>query len=694
MMRHLPYLLFFLLLSPLAQGQQHTEPCGIETVTQAILEAQPELKHQKKPASDAYPAAEAKASFGDGVVRKIPVVFHVVYATERDNITKRQIEDGLRILNEDFRKQNSDASNTRSIFKGRAADAELEFVLAKKDPNGNCTDGITRTQSNHSLVGDFNVKRTRSSWAPRRYLNIWVTRNVLGTEPGDPGGYTLGYSITPNNINNTNRWRDGVVVRHDALGSIGTASNHTPGFRVFTHEVGHYLGMLHPFGSQNTCSSGDGISDTPPVRSASSAACNFNANSCSNDTPDEPDMVENFMDYAHCHTMFTTQQANEMNRQINVYRSNLVSASNLTLTGVVNPPVCAPLAQFRAERRVLCPGETVQFIDESEEGQPSNYNWSFPGSSTGSTSLQNPIVTYNSPGRHDVILTVSNSQGSSTDTLKEYIWVKDDANSPYNKLWTQSFEGNILPSEVGFYNYSKDAAFSLTSASATHGNQSLILAVNPIYTGEVDELISPPLITKGANDLNLFFDLAYALRDGNDDDLLEVFVSRNCGLTWNRRRFYSGGRLNTAGNFVSGSFVPSAAQWRTEVINFDAYLQNEPILIKFKYTSGGGNNFFLDNIRFGEGQDVSLAETQAGAFLHLFPNPSKGRVQVQGAGFNKAPLQAELLDLSGKVLESYQWESKGGKLDRLLSLSHLPNGFYLLRLRDGQRVWNKKLRLH
>lgn len=691
MNRNIIYILFLALFSPLLQAQN--QPCGLDEISQTILATEPKGKQPEKSPSGAYPAEEAKTSFGDGVVRQVPVVFHVVYATERDNITKGQIEDGLRILNEDFRKLNSDTSNTRAIFKSRAADAELEFVLAKKDPNGNCTDGITRTQSNQSLTGDFGVKQIRSSWAPRRYLNIWVTRNVLGTEPDDPGGYTLGYSITPNNIGNNNRWRDGVVIRHDALGSIGTAVDHDPGFRVFTHEVGHYLGMLHPFGSQNTCSSGDGISDTPPVRSASSPNCNFNANSCSNDTPDEPDMVENFMDYAHCHTMFTTQQAQEMNRQINIYRSTLVSGSNLNFTGVVNPPTCAPVAKFSAERRVLCPGETNQFYNESEEGQVSTYNWTFPGSSTGTSSAQNPVVTYSTAGRHDVILTVSNSAGSSTDTLKDYIWVKDDTNTPYDKLWTQSFEGSDLPSEITFFNYSKDAGFMNTSASASHGNQSLILAVNPIYTGEVDELISPPLITKGGSDLNLFFDLAYALRNGDDDDLLEVFVSRDCGQTWNRRRFYSGGRLNTAGNFVTGSFVPTASQWRTEVINFDAYVQNDPILIKFKYTSGGGNNFYLDNIRFGEGQDVSLRENSYNTYLQVYPNPSNGQFTVQGAGFSSSNPTMQLLDLSGKTLEAQQWESKQGELKQELDLSHLPAGLYLLRLRDGDQVFNRKVRV-
>ena len=64
----------------------------------------------------------------------IPVVVHVVYNSPAENISAAQIQTQIDVLNEDFRRMNSDANNTWS----QAADSEIEFCMADVDPNGNC----------------------------------------------------------------------------------------------------------------------------------------------------------------------------------------------------------------------------------------------------------------------------------------------------------------------------------------------------------------------------------------------------------------------------------------------------------------------------------------------------------------------------------------------------------------------------
>jgi len=76
----------------------------------------------------------------NGVVT-IPVVVHVLYNNSSENISDAQVLSQISVLNEDFRRTNSDADNTWS----QAADSEIEFCMATKDPNGNATNGITRT---------------------------------------------------------------------------------------------------------------------------------------------------------------------------------------------------------------------------------------------------------------------------------------------------------------------------------------------------------------------------------------------------------------------------------------------------------------------------------------------------------------------------------------------------------------------
>jgi hypothetical protein len=173
------------------------------------------------------------ASGAESVVHIIPVVFHVMWYDQSDNISEAQLQDAIDILNEDMRRMNPDTGLLRAIFKPVAADMEVEFRIAKKDPNGQCTNGVTRTQTNLSLAANNNVK-SLIGWDNTKYLNIWVVRqiNLSGTSPGS---ITLGYSAFP--YNGIPLTQDGIVIRHDNLGSIGTSAGTR--HRTLTHEIGH-----------------------------------------------------------------------------------------------------------------------------------------------------------------------------------------------------------------------------------------------------------------------------------------------------------------------------------------------------------------------------------------------------------------------------------------------------------------------
>ncbi|NCZ94402.1 MAG: T9SS C-terminal target domain-containing protein [Flavobacteriia bacterium] len=286
------------------------------------------------------------ASGAESVVHIIPVVFHVMWYDQSDNISEAQLQDAIDILNEDMRRMNPDTGLLRAIFKPVAADMEVEFRIAKKDPNGRCTNGVTRTQTNLSLAANNNVK-SLIGWDNTKYLNIWVVRqiNLSGTSPGS---ITLGYSAFP--YNGIPLTQDGIVIRHDNLGSIGTSAGTR--HRTLTHEVGHYLNLYHTF--QGGCSQGDNCYDTPPVSSSSNGCNNSTQNTCSNDNPDLPDMVENYMDYSddNCMNTFTQNQKSRAKSVLNSLnlRGNLCTSGNLAFTGVDGNPVnCAPVADFTVD---------------------------------------------------------------------------------------------------------------------------------------------------------------------------------------------------------------------------------------------------------------------------------------------------------------------------------------------------------
>lgn len=255
---------------------------------------------------------------------KIPVVFHVVYKNAAQNIPDSNIISQLQVLNECFRKQNANYTNTRPIFDTIGADCEIEFCLADKDPQGNPTTGIIRKSAPSTAAFDplngFDAVKSPAKggdtlWPANQYLNIWTCDMSLFSFT-----FVLGYAQFPG----MNPQTDGVVIQYDYLGKYAK-----PKFlgKTTVHEVGHWLGMRHIWaddapgiGQQGTCDSTDFVGDTPNCKSQSaSGSCNTSTNTCSNEDPywstiDPPDMVENYMDYSSdsCMTMFTKGQKARM----------------------------------------------------------------------------------------------------------------------------------------------------------------------------------------------------------------------------------------------------------------------------------------------------------------------------------------------------------------------------------------------
>lgn len=72
-----------------------------------------------------------------------------------------------------------------------------------------------------------------------------------------------------------------------------------------------------------------------------------------------------------------------------------------------------PDAAFTSGTTSVCQGQTIQFTDQSTDS-PVTWQWLFPGGTPASSTQQNPLVQYNTPGVYDVTLIASNGAGSDT----------------------------------------------------------------------------------------------------------------------------------------------------------------------------------------------------------------------------------------------------------------------------------------
>ncbi len=237
-----------------------------------------------------------------GIIR-IPVVVHVVYNTPAQNISDEQIQSQIEVLNEDFRKLNSDVSNTPEEFAPLASDIGIEFYLATVDPDGNPTNGITRTATDKRKFGtNDNIKRSedggKDPWPTDKYLNLW-SGNISFIL-----GELLGYAQFPGGDPAT----DGVVINSKYFGRGGSAIAPFDRGRTATHEVGHWLNLRHIWGDGG-CGASDFVDDTPDAASEYYGCPAYPQASCGSN-----DMFMNFMDYVNddCMFMFSQGQKERM----------------------------------------------------------------------------------------------------------------------------------------------------------------------------------------------------------------------------------------------------------------------------------------------------------------------------------------------------------------------------------------------
>ena len=274
---------------------------------------------------------------------KIPVVFHVIHnnsaniigGTNNANITDEQIKSQIVALNEDYRrKTGSKGFNTNAV----GADMEIEFELAIKDPNGNVSTGITRTfvdKTTWDFLGDNKTIANKIHWDYEKYLNIWVMRSdgrTIGYSSFPYDSKLVGFGTTPQDILDQNIF-DGVVVDYRYVGTccgvVGTTYNFG---RTITHEIGHYLGLLHPNGDEN-CGT-DYCDDTPQIEALNqTTSCPVSTSKCNGVV--RTNMIENYMDYSpdRCMNVFTNDQKKRVRSalSLSIKRQRLLINSELAL---------------------------------------------------------------------------------------------------------------------------------------------------------------------------------------------------------------------------------------------------------------------------------------------------------------------------------------------------------------------------
>ncbi len=429
------------LLVQFAQAQQ-TKTKGLNSANQFIKCGteipSEEWKNNFLKDIEKYEAIKATQK-GAKVIVNIPVIMHVIHNSSNavgvgDNISSAQLISQIQVLNDDFKGLGYNVGTVPAVFSSLVADCEVNFVLAQRDELGNqlATPGIDRVSYQSQSftapgAGGYATSYINSTikpntiWDVSKYLNCWVLdldNTLLGYATFPPGstltgipGTFVGTTTTDGFVNDYLNW--GVTAPANAPYNRG---------RTATHEIGHWLGLLHIWGDDGNACTGpsagsDQCGDTPNQADENYGCPTHPSASCSNGG----DMFMNFMDYTDdaCMYMFTTNQKTRIVTALTTsqMRIDVASPSNLSGTPVTvsNPPT----ASFTATPNPTFAGTTVSLASTSTNS-PTTYLWtaqSGSGFTFSSTSIASPTLTIpgsTTPGNYSVCLIATNTIGSDT----------------------------------------------------------------------------------------------------------------------------------------------------------------------------------------------------------------------------------------------------------------------------------------
>ena len=579
------------------------------------------------------------------VVYNIPVVIHVIHNGDpvntiashtSENISYAQAVSQITVMNQDFRRIAGTPGNGSTGYN-LGVDCEINFVLAKQDPQGQITNGVNRVNMGQEAWSEDAMDDTvkpLTQWDPKKYLNMWVVKLIDETILGYaqfPSGSTLAGIGNNGGPEET----DGVVASYDAFGTMAANDgsfimnqSYNLG-RTMTHEVGHWLGLRHIWGDDDKCTlanstTGDYVADTPDSNTEN-YSCVTISHCFGND------MIENYMDYTNdaCMNTFTAgQKARMVAVMTNSIRRKELSSSTAGIAGT----------EYALDAKLTN-------IAIAADGCVSSYNRKITIENRGTTILTAATINY-----------------------------KIDSEA----IFTTSWAGSLAQYESATI----DLGDAITTAGA-HNFQATITSVNNLTDMYAANNTLSKAFTQDSKFSVLTPTVTLDLQCDPYGSETTWTLKNSAGAT-----IYSGGPFIDSGSgalkpVVSYTFSLTSGECYIFTIN-DSYgdgIANN--LKKGSYTLKDSNGLVITNgadFGFSESKALSIATLAVQNFenseaIYAYPNPVKNVLNVKVSNHLGLPTSLSITNISGQTMYSKKVSSEA---DLQINTSALSTGIYFI----------------
>jgi GH25 family lysozyme M1 (1,4-beta-N-acetylmuramidase) len=348
----------------------------------------------------------------------------------------------------------------------------------------------------------------------------------------------------------------------------------------------------------------------------------------------------------------------------------------------------AVLADFSSNTQSVCPGSSVTFTDKSTTtGSLTGWKWTFAGGTPDTSTKQNPMVQYNTPGVYSVKEVVTSSVGKDSVIYTTYINVVTTDSLPL----VETFQSLTFPPAGWYMNIPnpRDSTWKLCTTTGSGSTQCMFFPANcgqtVNITGQRQQLYTPDYNFASSTNPKMWFDVAYEpSKVPTYSDTLDIYYSLDCGNTWTMAYSKGGMTLCTTGGSTSGGtdtvkgcFVPpNSKAWRTDSVSIAAVTGKPSVMFSFESRSGWGNIIYLDNINITP-VPLSVQNITDNYNVKVFPNPSSnGKFAVEIKNYGLGITNVEVYNMLGEKICTAKLDPINTQID----LSHNPSGIYLYRV--------------